>query len=370
MAEKINPSGRLLSLDTLRGMDMLFIMGFSGLLVSLCSLFPGGAECAIARNMSHVKWHGLHLMDVVFPLFLFIAGVTFPLSYSKKLSRGVSQGRIWWEVIRRGFVLAFLGLVYNGLLQFKPDLRFASVLGRIGMAWMLAAMLFMCVKTKGRVLIASLLLAGYWLLLRFVHAPDAPAGAGPYSFEGNLAGYVDRILLPGRLYMKTFDPEGILGLIPATVTAMLGMFTGEFVKRDDLSGGRKTLCMLFAAAALLAGGLLWGRVFPINKSLWTSSFVLVVGAISLCSFALLYYVVDVRGWSRWTLPFRVIGLNSITIYLGQQIIGFRRIAKFFVGGVAGLCPELWGAVVIDLGYVVVCWLFLYFLYRHKVFLRV
>lgn len=362
--------GRLQSLDTLRGMDMLFIMGFAALIVSICKLFPGGEGCWLERNMHHAQWHGLLHHDTIFPLFLFIAGVTFPFSFAKKQSLGVSKGKIWWDVIRRGMVLALLGLVYNGLFQFKMPLRFASVLGRIGMAWMFAAMLYMCVKRKWRVVIATVILVGYWLLLRFVHAPDVPVGADPFSLDGNLCGYVDRVLLPGKIYRGNFDPEGILALLPAIVTAMLGMFTGEFVRSEGASGPRKTVYMIAAGAVMLALGLAWSLVFPINKQLWTSSFVLVVGAYSLLCFAVLYYIVDVRGHNRWTLPFRVIGMNSITIYMAQQIIDFRKIGKFFVGGIARLSPDPVGDVVVHLAYVVVCWLFLWFLYKHKVFLKV
>ena len=159
-------------------------------------------------------------------------------------------------------------------------------------------------------------------------------------------------------------------IVPAVVTAMLGMFTGEFVRRQDLSGGRKASWMIAAAVALLVAGLAFNGVVPVNKSLWSSTFVCVVAAYSLAMFALFYYLIDVRGWRRWTLFFRVVGLNSITIYLAQRIVGFGRISDFFLGGVASKCPEALAAVVNSAGYVAVCWLFLYFLYRKNVFLKV
>ena len=192
----------------------------------------------------------------------------------------------------------------------------------------------------------------------------------PLTFEGNLAGYIDRQFLPGKLIYGSFDPEGLLSTVPAVVTAMLGMFTGEFVRRGDIRGGRKTLWMAAAAAALLAAGLAFSGVLPVNKKLWSSTFVCVVGAYSLGMFALFYYLIDVRGWRRWTLFFRVVGLNSITIYLAQRIVGFGRISDFFLGGIASKCPEAVAAVISSAGYVAVCWLFLYFLYRKNVFLKV
>lgn len=364
---------RLASLDALRGFDMLFIMGLAPLVISVCGLFPGGDSCWLAGTMRHASWHGFHHHDTIFPLFLFIAGVSFPFSYSKQMASGVSKGHIYGRIFRRAGMLVLLGLVYNGLfnLDFK-ELRVASVLGRIGIAWMFAALLFINFRTGTRAVIAAAILIGYWLLLWLTPVPGVPAGTDPYSFEGNLAGYVDRLILPGKLYQGTFDPEGILSAVPAIVTAMLGMFTGEFVRLPEscISGKRKTLYMALAAVAFLAVGLLWSTVFPVNKQLWTSSFVCLMAAYSLGLFALFYYLADVRGWQEWTLCLRVVGMNSITIYLAQAIISFYGISNFFLGGLAGLCPPDWGAVISNTGYLAVCWLFLYFLYRHKVFLKV
>lgn len=363
---------RLLSLDALRGFDMLFIMGLSPLIVSLCTLL-GAPDCGLARTMSHVEWNGLAHHDTIFPLFLFIAGISFPYSYAKQLENGVARSRIYRKIFTRGIVLFILGLVYNGLFNLDfANLRYASVLGRIGFAWMFAALLFINFGFRTRAIIASATLIGYWLLLRFVPAPDV-AGAMPYTFEGNLVGYIDRLLLPGKILNGgTFDPEGILSTVPAIVTAMLGMMTGEFVRQPEskFSGNRKVVYMFAAAVAMLAIGLLWSLDFPINKKLWTSSFVLVVGAYSLAMFALFYWIVDVRGWQKWTLFFRVVGLNSITIYLAQRIIGFSGINRFFLSGLAGLCPDALADLILRIGYVTVCWLFLYFLYKKNIFLKV
>lgn len=366
-------SERLLSLDALRGFDMLFIMGLAPLLISLCSLFPGGENCWLAETMKHASWHGLTHHDTIFPLFLFIAGVSFPFSYAKQVSSGLSKGRIYARIFKRAAVLVFLGTVYNGFFELDfGNLRIASVLGRIGVAWMAAALIYINSGPRTRAVTAALILIGYWLLLWLVPAPDAPQGADPFSFEGNLVGFVDRQLLPGAILSGTFDPEGILSTLPAIVTAMLGMAAGDLVRRPEniIPGKRKTLYMLLAAAVLLAVGLVWNTVFPINKKLWTSSFVCVVGAYSFAMFAIFYYLADVRKWHGWTLFFRVVGLNSITIYLAQRIISFSGIEQFFLGGLAGLCPAAWGAVVSDAGYMAVCWLFLYFLYRQKIFLKI
>jgi len=363
---------RLLSIDTLRGMDMLFIMGLGPLILRICELFPGGENSWLATQMHHVDWNGLAFMDMVFPLFLFIAGLSFPFSYAKQVEKGRTSWQIHRKIFVRCLLLILLGIVYNGFFKLEFPQRYASVLGRIGLAWMFAALLFIHCKPVTRVVIAVLTVAGFGILITHVGAPDAPAGAGPLTQDGCLHGWIDRLLLPGRLHRGNFDPEGLLGVIPATVTAMLGMFTGEFVRlpEEEVSGNRKTLAMLGAAAALLGIGLLWSKVLPLNKKLWTSTFVLVVGAFSIAAYAVIYYIVEVKGYRKWTFPFCIVGLNSITIYLLQQIVPFQSISNFFLGGAAKLLPGGWGAVLLAAGYLAACWLLLYFLYKKKVFLKI
>jgi predicted acyltransferase len=199
-----------------------------------------------------------------------------------------------------------------------------------------------------------------------------PGTADPYSFEGNLVGMIDRVCLPGRLNEGTFDPEGLISTLPAIVTAMLGMFAGRWVQLPDeqVSGNKKALYMLAASVLLILVGWLWSYGFPVNKKLWTSTFVCIVAGYSLLLFALFYYVIDVKGVSRWSFFFRVVGLNSITIYLAQRIINFSQISDFFFAGIAGKCPEAVAPLVGTTGYVAVCWLFLYVLYKKNIFLKV
>lgn len=363
---------RLMSLDTLRGFDMLFIMGLSSLVISVCSLFPGGAECWLAQNMEHAKWHGLTHYDTIFPLFLFIAGISWPYSYSKQIASGAGRKDIYIKIFKRTLILIMLGIVYNGFFKLDfENLRICSVLGRIGLAWGLAALLYVLLSTRTRIYICIAILLGYWALIAFIPAPDVP-GADPLSREGCIIGYIDRLITPGRLLSDNgrFDPEGLLSTIPAVVTAMLGMFTGEFVRNSKINGNRKTAYMLMAAAVMLVISVIWNQYFPINKKMWTSSFVLAVGAYSLAMFALFYYVIDVRKWQKWTLFFRVIGMNSITIYLAQKILNLKNVNLFFFEGLASKFPEPWEDFVLRTGYVLICWLLLYFLYKKKIFLKV
>ncbi len=366
-------SPRLWSLDALRGFDMLFIMGFSGFVIALCALSDSAVAGWLAEQMRHVAWDGFHHHDTIFPLFLFIAGVSFPYSLAAQRAKGLSERQIHFKILRRALILVALGVVYNGFFKLDfENMRIASVLGRIGVAWAVAALLYIHCGVRTRGVIAVVILLGYWVLSALVPAPDAAAGAEALSKEGCLAGYIDRLLLPGKLIYDTFDPEGLLSTLPAVVTAMLGNFAGEWVRlpEERVSGNHKAAYMAAAGAimALVAWG--WNEVLPVNKMLWSSSFVVAVGGYSLLMFTLFYYVIDVRGWRRWTLFFRVIGLNSITIYLAQKIIDFKKIARFFLGGVADMCPEDIGAVILAGGYVVACWLMLYFLYKKDTFLKV
>ena len=380
-------SDRLMSIDALRGFDMLFIMGGAALLTALAEWFPCDFTQAVAEQMEHVEWNGLRHHDTIFPLFLFIAGISFPFSLAKQRKSGKSEWAIHRKVIVRGLMLVFLGVVYNGLLDFDfATLRYASVLGRIGLAWMFAALIFIHTGWKSRVAITALLLVGYWLVAGFVPAPDA-GGADIFTAQGSIVGYVDRILLPGRIYYGNIDPEGILGVVPAIGTVLLGMFTGEWVKAspNPSKGGENSsnksssplervgvrlFLMVLVGIVMLAIGLLWNEVFPINKKMWTSSFVMVVGAYSVLMFALFYYIIDVLQWRRWTLFFTVIGMNSITIYLAQKFIRFSYTSEKLFGGLVKLMPESSQTFFTQVAYIAVCWLFLYVLYRKRVFLKV
>lgn len=359
---------RLLSIDALRGFDMMFIMGLSTLIALTCKLFPGGEDSWLYAQMFHAKWDGLTHHDTIFPIFLFISGMTFPFSTAKRLEAGASKKKIFLNTLKRAAILVLLGLVYNDLFKFDwAHLRFPSVLARIGLAWMFAAWFFLVAGWKVRAAIAGAILLGYSFIL-MIPAPDAP-WAGSLSELGSFPSFVDRLIMPHHIFKPgIYDPEGLLSTLPAIVTAMLGQFTGEFVRSSDKA--HKTAWMLAAAVVLLGAGLAWSLWIPVNKSLWTPSLVLVVGSISLALFALFYWLIDVKGWTKWTTFFTVIGMNSITIYLAQKIIPFKSISGYFLDGAASYMSLLWGKWLLALGYFALCWLFLWFLYKKKIFLKV
>ena len=351
---------------------MLFIMGGAGLLAALAQWMPCDLTEALARQMEHVEWDGLRHHDTIFPLFLFIAGISFPFSLQKQLEKGKSMTSIYLKIVRRGLMLVLLGVVYGGLLNFNFDTqRIPSVLGRIGLAWMFAALIFTATGRKlwPKVAVVPVILIAYWLVSAFVHAPDVSPSVEPLTREGNIACYIDRTLLGAHCYRPDYDPEGLFSTIPAICTAMLGMLTGLFVQRSKPTS-RTALALLVAGIVFALAGAAWNVIYPINKALWSSSFVLAVAGYSLVMFALFYYIIEVLGWRKWSLFFTVIGMNSITIYLGQRFINFSYTSERLFSGLVKLMPDNSQAFFTQLAYIAVCWLFLYFLYRKRVFLKV
>jgi predicted acyltransferase len=365
-------SKRLLSLDAIRGFDMLWIMGGGEIFTALAALTGWPLVEWWAHQLEHVPWHGFVFYDMIFPLFLFIAGISFPFSWSKTYPGPDRRGALYRHIFRRGILLVILGIVYNNAVNFDfSHMRYGSVLGHIGLAWMFAALIFINTGTRFRIIWTAAILVGYWLMLAFFHAPDL-GSTDPYSMEGSLPGYIDRMIMPGVLYLGVHDPEGILSTIPAVATALLGMLTGQYIKSDYMKNRQilKCLYMILAGAVLIIFGKIWGLTFPINKNLWTSSFTLFAGGISLILFALFYLVIDVWKFRNWAVFFSIIGLNSITIYLGQSIFNLGHTSNFLFGGLVALFPEQYSHFLNALFYFLTGWIILYFFYRRKIFLKV
>ncbi|NLY24349.1 MAG: DUF5009 domain-containing protein [Bacteroidales bacterium] len=362
---------RLRSLDALRGFDMFWIMGAEEVFILLGSITGYPVLQWWAGQMTHVEWHGFHAYDMIFPLFLFIAGVSFPFSVAKRMQAEDGRRTLFRHIFKRGFLLLLIGIIYNNGISFDfENIRYASVLGRIGMAWMFAALIFMHTRSwKSRMIWFWGLLLAYWMLFLLFRAPDL-GDPDRYSMQGNIVSYIDRLLLPGSLCCFGFgENEGLLALIPAIGTGLLGMLTGELLMTNRKQM-QKVRWMVAGGILLMIAGKLWDLIFPINKILWSSSFVCWVGGLSLLLLALFYLIIDVWKKRRWAFFFVVIGMNPITIYLANRIIRWNHANEFFFGGIAALYPENGGALVLAIGYVAIGWLFLYFLYKKKIFLKV
>ena len=383
-------SGRLMSLDALRGADMLFIMGFSGAIISFCA-WIGLKDCWLATQMTHVAWHGFRHHDTIFPLFLFLAGAAWPFSYASQVAKGRTTVAILRKLGFRVLALFFLGMVSANFFAFKFETyRYDSVLAHIAVCWAGAALLYMFVRSwKVRVAIAFAMLAMHWALQYFLTAPDAAAllastdpavakkvaayaayGTDSFSFTGNIAGWIDRTFMPGRLHEGIFDPDGLLAKVSGIPLALLGVLAGELLRSGRFSGNRKTLILLGAGLASLALTFAWRPWCPVNKKIWTATFVLASASYSFILLSAFYWIIDVKGFRKWSFFFRVIGLNSITIYVAMRFVGFGQMSRFFFGGIAGFGDKDWFSFVLALGTVAIEWLVLLFLYRKNTFLKV
>ena len=373
------PSTRLLSLDALRGFDMIWIISGEIIIHALAKASNVPFCGWMSDQLHHSVWNGFTFYDMIFPLFIFIAGISMPYSMGKQLENSPANDlkktkrTIYRSLIKRTLILIVLGMVVNGLLQLNDydQTRFASVLGRIALSCFFAALIFLNSKLPAQLIWFAGLLFGYWAIMMLIPVPGH--GAGILTPDGNLEGYIDRILLPGKLHRVVYDPEGILSNIPAICTAMLGIFTGQFLRMnsDKWSMFRKSMLILVAGILLLAIGSLWNTVFPINKNMWTSSFVLFAGGWSLILLFIFYFVIDVIGLKFWCKPFVWIGMNSILIYMAAHgVVNFESTASFLFNGLIKYTPEAWQPVWLGVGIMLVQLALVYFLYRKKWFLKV
>jgi predicted acyltransferase len=363
----LKPTDRVLSLDALRGFDMFWIIGGDSLARAILKQGDWSFSPTLIWQLEHVEWEGFRFYDLIFPLFLFLVGCVTPYSLAKFQDRpAAAYGRI----IRRTLLLILLGFICNGMLQFQwTTMRWAGVLQRIGLCYGAASLIALHTRPRGQVAVFVAILAGYWAVLTFVPVPGGVAG--DLSPARNLAGYIDRHYLPGDIkpeYYGFGDNEGLLSTIPAIATALLGVLTGEWLRSARGPWG-KLNGLVIAGAVCLAAGMAWGTTFPIIKNLWTSSFVLVAGGWSLLLLAWFYLWIDVLKLRWWAFPFVVIGMNAITIFVVLRFIDFTKMSKFFFGGVVSLSGD-WGPVIAIAATLLCKWVFLYALYRQKLFLRV
>lgn len=368
----VDPSGermthaRLLSIDALRGFDMFWIVGGDALVSTWLRATKTSWGVTLSQQLEHVDWEGFRFYDLIFPLFLFLVGCVLPFSLEKYRAE---PSAMYGRILRRTALLFLLGLINNGLLQFQWPIRIAGVLQRIAICYGLTGLIVLHTRWRGRIAIVVAILLGYWAILSWIPAPGGTAG--DLSKQGNLAGYIDRTFLPGKIlepYYGFGDNEGLLSTIPAIATTLLGVLAGTWL-RSPVRPWSKVGGLAIVGLACLAGGHLWSGYFPIIKNLWTSSYVLLAGGWSFLLLALFYAIIDVLEWRMGAWFWIVIGANAITIYVAQRFIDFAKIGQFFFGGVARLSGD-WSTVVLLASTLLAKWLFLWYLYRNRVFLRV
>ena len=327
---------RLASVDALRGFNIFWILGADGAIWSLDNMLEhkgdilGGIGGFLGWQMTHAPWEGFRFYDFIFPLFIFITGVSIVLALPRLVERE-GRGAAHVRVLRRALVLYVLGLIYyGGISHHWADIRYVGVLQRIALCYLFASLVLLNFNLRGMIAAFVALLAGYWALMTFVPVPGI--GAGSFGPDANLANWIDAHYLPGRLWDKTRDPEGMLSTLPAIATCLMGIFAGLLLKNERFSAQRKSLLLIGGGAVSVLAGYLWGLQFPIVKAIWTSSFVLVAGGYSLVLLGIGHQIVDVWGLRRWSTPFIWIGANAIMLYFLNGLFGFEPLAARFVGG--------------------------------------
>lgn len=377
-----NTTGRLISLDALRGFVMFWIMSGEHVIHALAKAAPIPVFIWMSSQLHHAEWNGITFYDMIFPVFLFVAGVSMPFSFEKKIHlAGVKSAKdlpkeekrkIYLSMLRRTAILLVLGFVVNGLLRFEglDHTRLASVLGRIGLAWFFAGIIYLNFDFKKQLIWFFGILIGYYAAMKWIPVPDF--GAGVLTKEGSLEAYIDRLLLPGRLHSTVYDPEGIFSTLPAISTALLGVFVGTFLNvKCSFSIKIRLLLMALAAVILIFAGLIWDINFPINKHLWTSSFVCFVGGFSILFFVFFYVIIDLFGFHKWAFPLILIGSNSILIYIAAEgLVDFKHTADYVFGGLIQYTSIIWQPFFAALSVTVIQLLLLYFLYKKKWFLKI
>lgn len=362
-----NPQNRLYSLDALRGFDMFWITGGGFLAITIAQMTGWNW---LDNQMNHVSWEGFRFFDLIFPLFMFISGVAIPYAIETKLERNVPSRRLALKALRRFILLILLGLLYNGVFQNGfAGARYASVLGQIGFGYFFASLVIIYVKsTKFRLIwLGGLLLFVTLLQLLF---PVPGFGAGVLTPEGCVNGYFDKLLLPGKMYGGTFDPEGLLCNVSAIGITLMGTFAGNILRKRTMGDWLKIGWLSGIGGTLIIIALIAGNWYPIIKSCWTTTFNLLAGGISFLLLALFFLIIDHWKMRKWAFYFRVIGMNSIFVYLFTRIIETQRVARFFTGWIAKMLSETGGQLVIAVSALAVVWLVLYFMYKKEIFLRI
>jgi predicted acyltransferase len=359
-----------------------------------------GSWSHIYSPLEHAEWNGWTPTDLIFPAFLFMVGVSMTLSFASRVSRGVSRGALAIHVVRRSALIFAIGFFLNGFPSFDfASIRIMGVLQRIAVCYLIAGLLYLLLARGNREMgnvakprtnfaviagIALALLVGYWALLKFVPVPGY--GAGHLGKDDNLGAYVDRTVMGGHLWSEsmTWDPEGLLSTLPAIATLLIGILAGEWL-RSDREGSRKALGLAAAGVVLMAAGRLVHPVFPINKNLWTSTFVLFTGGFAMLALSACYWAVDLRGWRAWARPWLVFGMNAILAYALAAIVSeistdfdFTNAQgrettlhgwlyqRFFVPHFSPVNASLAFAIF----FVFVIYLLLWPLYRWKIFVRI
>ncbi len=319
--------------------------------------------------LGHAKWHGWTFTDLVFPFFLWIVGVAITLSFARRVERGDDKRKLLLHVLIRSAAIFGIGLVLAGFPSYDLGaIRLPGVLARIAICYLVASALFLYFRTTGRLLWAAALLSLYWLLMKF--APIPGCATGSLTIDCNFEKYIDGLFLTGHMYSgtKTWDPEGIVSTLPAICNTLFGIFAGELLKAKR-SMEEKAAWLFFLGNVLIFAGLMVSTWMPINKQLWTTPYALFTSGLAFSVFACCYFIQDVKGWTRWSKPFTIYGVNALAVYVLSGLIArILSIAK--VSLYPPIQPPQLASFVHGMMYVAALWLIAWFMYRRNWIVKV
>jgi predicted acyltransferase len=344
---------------------MFWIAGGEHVIHALRRVSDAGVVVFLDSQLMHRDWEGVTFYDLIFPLFLFIVGVSLVFSIDKILAKKDKRAA-FTRILKRSFLLYILGVIFSSGSFSLEEIRLMGVLQRIALCYFFAAILYSTLKVRGLIIACTLLLVGYWALMTFVPVPGA--GSGNFQEGSNLANYIDKHCLPLKKYDGDHDPEGLLSTLPAISTCLLGALAGWLIRSDDFIDQEKVRVLLVGGVVGILLGFLWGIQFPVIKKIWTSSYVLVTAGYSSILLAAFYQVIEIWRVRRWAAPFVWIGMNAIAIYIIAGFVGgvFRYIgAASTAQGPLGDYSDL----LVSFFYLAVMVLIAYGLYRRKIFIR-
>jgi predicted acyltransferase len=353
---------RLSSLDAFRGLTI------SLMILANCR----GDDGAIFSSLEHAAWNGWTFADTVFPSFLFIVGVSLVFSFTEREEGRIDRKAVELRIIRRTVILFVLGLLLNIFPSFQlSNIRIPGVLQRTALCYFFASVIVLKCGLRGRMLWLIALLASYWVMMRFVPVPGI--GAGVLEPGENFAAWVDSHFLNGYMwsyYDGKWDPEGIVSTIPAIATTLFGVLTGQWL-RSSASERRKTAGMLCSGVLLLIAGQILSHWLPINKSIWTSTFSIFMAGLAIVCLALFYWFIDIAGFSRWTKPLIILGLNPIALYMLSQILG-NMLPSVDLSGIFPIPIIKWGAASLLYPMEVLLTIFItaWVMWQKRIFIRI
>src|SRR5688572_8139838 len=366
----VSATERMISLDVFRGITIAGMVLVNN---------PGTWE-HIYGPLQHASWHGWTPTDLVFPFFLFIVGVAITLAFGSRVETSRTKRNLYLKIIKRSLIIFAIGLFLNGFPYFNlSELRIPGVLQRIAVCYLIASFIFLNTRVRTQLAITVALLLIYWILLKLVAAPGFIAG--DLSKEGSLPSFVDRVVFGKHVWAqaKVYDPEGLLSTVPALATTLMGVLTGHWL-RTRKSPHEKVAGLFLGGAICVALGWAWNSFFPINKALWTSSYVLFTGGLALQFLALCYWIIDIKGYRRWAKPFEVFGVNAIALYVGAgimaELLGVIKVGGRPLGGwiyqnlFASWASPVNASLAFAISFVLVWLFFMWILYKRKIFIKI